>query len=179
MLQIEQEAAARQKIRVRFHIIRNGRIENEGKYQSCMFFKLRIIWKQTVSAGFVHCTRTRRRNTHMVAACLHARPRLCSFIRGLKSTVARATFWLALAAAKQHIMCRRHPQRQVIYIRFNKRAFCMTKDTYWPAAGAGGAGGDHTRVQRIWGAGCRVVVTYTIVPQLIFAGVCSYRCVSR
>ena len=36
------------ELRVRFHIIRNGRIENVGKYQSCMFFKLRIIWKQTV-----------------------------------------------------------------------------------------------------------------------------------
>ena len=35
-------------IRVRFHIIRNARIENVGKYQSCMVSKVRIIWKQTV-----------------------------------------------------------------------------------------------------------------------------------
>ena len=33
---------------MRFHIIRNGRIENVGKSQSCMVSKLRIIWKQTV-----------------------------------------------------------------------------------------------------------------------------------
>ena len=33
---------------VRFHIIRNARIENVGKYQSCMLSNLRIIWKQTV-----------------------------------------------------------------------------------------------------------------------------------
>jgi len=36
-------------VRVRFHIIRNARIENVGKSQSCMVSKLRIIWKQTVS----------------------------------------------------------------------------------------------------------------------------------
>ena len=30
-----------------FHIIRNARIENVGKYGSCMFSKLRMIWKQT------------------------------------------------------------------------------------------------------------------------------------
>ena len=30
---------------VRFHIIRNARIENVGKSQSCMVSKLRIIWK--------------------------------------------------------------------------------------------------------------------------------------
>ena len=34
--------------RVRLHIIRNVRIKNVGKYQSCMFSKLRIICKQTV-----------------------------------------------------------------------------------------------------------------------------------
>ena len=37
------------EVRVRFHIIRNARIENVGKSQSCMVSKLRIIWKQTVS----------------------------------------------------------------------------------------------------------------------------------
>ena len=36
-------------LRVRFHIIRNARIENVGKSQSCMVSKLRIIWKQTVA----------------------------------------------------------------------------------------------------------------------------------
>ena len=35
-------------LRVRFHIIRNARIENVGKSQSCMVSKLRFIWKQTV-----------------------------------------------------------------------------------------------------------------------------------
>ena len=45
----EAEAvAAAAVVRVRFHIIRNARIENVGKYQSCMVSKLRIIWKQTV-----------------------------------------------------------------------------------------------------------------------------------
>ena len=33
---------------MRFHIIRNARIENVGKSQSCMVSNLRIIWKQTV-----------------------------------------------------------------------------------------------------------------------------------
>ena len=37
-----------QLLRVRFHIIRNARIENVGKSQSCMVSELRIIWKQTV-----------------------------------------------------------------------------------------------------------------------------------
>ena len=36
------------RVRVRFHIIRNARIENVGKSQSCMVSKVRIIWKQTV-----------------------------------------------------------------------------------------------------------------------------------
>ena len=35
-------------VRVRFQIIRNARIDNVGKSQSCMISKLRIIWKQTV-----------------------------------------------------------------------------------------------------------------------------------
>ena len=35
-------------VRVRFQIIRNARIENVCKSQSCMVSKLRIIWKQTV-----------------------------------------------------------------------------------------------------------------------------------
>ena len=34
-------------LRVRLHIIRNERIENVGKYQSCMVSKLPIIWKRT------------------------------------------------------------------------------------------------------------------------------------
>ena len=33
---------------VRFLIILNARIENVGKYMSCMVSKVRIIWKQTV-----------------------------------------------------------------------------------------------------------------------------------
>ena len=40
--------ARRALLRVRFHIIRNDRIYNVGKSQSCMVSKLRIIWKQTV-----------------------------------------------------------------------------------------------------------------------------------
>ena len=43
------ENAATKKVRVRFHIIRNARIYNVGKFQSCMVSKLRIIWKQTVT----------------------------------------------------------------------------------------------------------------------------------
>ena len=35
-------------LRVRFHIIRNARIENVGKSQSCMVSKSRMLWKQTV-----------------------------------------------------------------------------------------------------------------------------------
>ena len=38
---------AMEDVRVRLHIIRNVRIENSGKYQSCMVSKLRIICKQT------------------------------------------------------------------------------------------------------------------------------------
>ena len=40
-------------LRVRLHIIRNGRIENVGKSQSCMVSKLRIICKQTVAYMYV------------------------------------------------------------------------------------------------------------------------------
>ena len=44
-----KKAAEQQpQLRVRFHIIRNARIENVGTSQSCMVSKLRIIWKQTV-----------------------------------------------------------------------------------------------------------------------------------
>ena len=47
---------------VRFHIIRNARIENVGKSQSCMVSKLRVIWKQGEEAAagpwlpFEHCS---------------------------------------------------------------------------------------------------------------------------
>ena len=34
-------------IRVRFHIICIARTKNVGKYQSCMVYNLRIIWKRT------------------------------------------------------------------------------------------------------------------------------------
>ena len=36
---------------MRFQIIRNARIENVGKSQSCMVSKVRITWKQTVVRG--------------------------------------------------------------------------------------------------------------------------------
>ena len=36
---------------MRLHIIRNERIENVGKSQSCMISKLRIICKQIVDSG--------------------------------------------------------------------------------------------------------------------------------
>ena len=36
---------------MRFHIIRNARIVNVGKSQSCMVSKSRIIWKQTTVRG--------------------------------------------------------------------------------------------------------------------------------
>ena len=45
------EGGGDDQLRVRFHIIRNARIENVGKSQSCMVSKLRIIWKQTVAIG--------------------------------------------------------------------------------------------------------------------------------
>ena len=43
------EGGGEDQLRVRFHIIRNARIENIGKSQSCMVSKLRIIWKQIVA----------------------------------------------------------------------------------------------------------------------------------
>ena len=51
-LEVEPGAEAA-LVRVRFHIIRNARIENVGQSQSCMVSKLRIIWKQTVSSRAV------------------------------------------------------------------------------------------------------------------------------
>ena len=47
----ENAQASSSTVRVRFHIIRNARIENVGKSQSCMVSKLRIIWKQTVGVA--------------------------------------------------------------------------------------------------------------------------------
>ena len=35
------------QLRVRFHIIRNARIENVGTYQSCMVSKSRIVYMET------------------------------------------------------------------------------------------------------------------------------------
>ena len=43
------ERPSQRVVRVRFHIIRNARIDNVGKSQSCMVSKVRIIWKQTVT----------------------------------------------------------------------------------------------------------------------------------
>ena len=45
-----EELSQAARVAVRFHIIRNARIENVGKYQSCMVSKLRITWKQTREA---------------------------------------------------------------------------------------------------------------------------------
>ena len=66
---------------MRFHIIRNARIENVGNSQSCMVSKLRIIWKQTV-AETIHGDRqltvwfgTQQHADHILIACscrLHA-----------------------------------------------------------------------------------------------------------
>ena len=41
-------------LRVRFQIIGNARIENVGKYQSCIVSKLPMIWKQTVISVMGH-----------------------------------------------------------------------------------------------------------------------------
>ena len=46
LLKVQQ---VQERVRVRFHIIRNALIENVGKYQSCMVSKLRIIWKERVA----------------------------------------------------------------------------------------------------------------------------------
>ena len=46
--QVRTRSFNRAVLRVRFHIIRNDRIENVGKSQSCMVSKLRMIRKQTV-----------------------------------------------------------------------------------------------------------------------------------
>ena len=46
-------------VRVRLKIIRNELIKNVGKFQSCMFSKLRIIFKRTIAvvvAVSVSCT---------------------------------------------------------------------------------------------------------------------------
>ena len=40
-------------VRVRFHIIRNARMEHVAKYHSCMISNLRIILKQTVRMAVV------------------------------------------------------------------------------------------------------------------------------
>ena len=45
---MSHEGPALLDLRVRFQIIRNARIENVCKYQSCMVSKLRIIWKHIV-----------------------------------------------------------------------------------------------------------------------------------
>ena len=61
---------------MRFHIIRNARIENVGKYQSCMVSNLRIIWKQTVGARR-NGGRGRRADGSRWAARRRWRCRLC------------------------------------------------------------------------------------------------------
>ena len=48
---------ARSRIRVRLKIIRNELIKNVGKFQSCMFSKLRIIFKRIVVARSEICFR--------------------------------------------------------------------------------------------------------------------------
>ena len=75
-------------VRVRFHIIRNARIENVGKSQSCMFSKLRIIWKQTVlvavgdvlltnSVGPALATQFTRKRQIGVCVCVDFTARVC------------------------------------------------------------------------------------------------------
>ena len=66
----KQVAAVVVVVRVRFQIIRNARIENLGKYQSCMVSKLRIIWKQTVP-----CCAQGRRAMHAIAVAICESPR--------------------------------------------------------------------------------------------------------
>ena len=48
MIQYSLLVSYRPRVRVHLHIIRNERIENVGKYQSCMVSKLPITWKQAV-----------------------------------------------------------------------------------------------------------------------------------
>ena len=43
---LRRRPVLREKEAVRFQTIRNARIENVGQSQSCMVFKLRIVWKQ-------------------------------------------------------------------------------------------------------------------------------------
>ena len=68
-------------LRVRFHIIRNARIENVGKSQSCMVSKLRIIWKQTVGGlnGELNASGAAA-HAVTVAEGLHWACRRCTFV---------------------------------------------------------------------------------------------------
>ena len=80
----------RTAVRVRFQIIRNERVENVGKSQSCMVYKLRIIWKQTVSyhaigelLGFLIAPQERQR--------FHSQPEVPAPIRGISYFIKHAT----------------------------------------------------------------------------------------
>ena len=46
VVSFEEGSALAAQIQVRIHIIRNARIDNVGKSQSCMVSKVRIIWIQ-------------------------------------------------------------------------------------------------------------------------------------
>ena len=68
-LQFIRDTASQQgraRIRVRFQITRNARIDYVGEYQSCMVSKLPIIWKQTVLRKRVTTTGRRLRPQNIV-----------------------------------------------------------------------------------------------------------------
>ena len=88
-------------IRVRFHIIRNARIENVGKSQSCMVSKLRMIWKQTVGGDEV--TRgAEKGGLASVHAFQHLGAQLSEYVRLIQQLRVEAVTSLVLQQPPQN-----------------------------------------------------------------------------
>ena len=94
---------------MRFHIIRNARIENVGKSQSCMVSKLRIIWKQTVVCDDVAPVTPVRAAAADLSEFATAAPVHADFLHGCAVRVAAPVAIVQLNAALVSIS---HPAAQ-------------------------------------------------------------------
>ena len=94
--------------RVRFHIIRNSRIENVGKSMPCMVSNLRMIWKQTVHSTNP-TTRALRKAT--VVSWGHSVGRSASRVRTARTRCYRVRVSCASPIIIAEVGCCTHPQR--------------------------------------------------------------------
>ena len=124
VVEVKEERAM---VRVRFRIIRNVRIANVGKYQSCMVSKLRITWKQTVVPLRLVCKPEMKAPSLTQPAVekqdVPCRPLRSDGVRMERAALLRAPHVLRVVGLSQTVRTRHHPAQTLALVSRLKSAY--------------------------------------------------------